>query len=644
VLGGNGGAINAPIGQPNNLTITAGNNQDVSLNGAIGSATAILGDLAINTGGKTLINGSVQALSLVTDPAGTAELNGDIRAAGTNGVAINEAAILIKRDMEITSSQADIVLSNTGGAINSEANEANDLTIKTLNNKNVSLNAAIGAGSNGALGAINVETGGNTLFGSSVKALSLITDKPGSAELHGDISVTGSAGVQILENTLVLNDTTTQMISINSTTGDVVLSDTGGTISTPNQTGLTITAGNNKNVSLNAAIGSNTAPFGAIVINTGGHTLLASSVDALSLLTDKPGSAELKGDITTSGSDGVQILEQTLTINNPDADPTKRKVEITSQAGPVTLSSSGGAIDSPNQSDLVVNAGNSDVTLNAAIGGNQELGDIAINTGGATLFNSSVKAASLVTDAPGTASLNGDITLSGPVGAQINEQSVIIKRSLTIDTSTGNGNVTFSGAVDSATGSSNNLTVKAGTGAISLNGPTGGNTLLGNLNLSGGTININDKTQARNVDMSATTMLNFNGDVISPGYLTPGVNYGYQNYSGPFTLLKDVTIEGNIGTIDGTRVYTGTQPVGNFTLSRFYNSESKKADQPDLLPDLPASASNLLTYQLNENAQGQNQSQALAGAGGPDSAGVKGMADVPEQGEVCMEVNDCQSE
>jgi hypothetical protein len=30
--------------------------------------------------------------------------------------------------------------------------------------------------------------------------------------------------------------------------------------------------------------------------------------------------------------------------------------------------------------------------------------------------------------------------------------------------------------------------------------------------------------------------------------------------------------------------------------------------------------------------------------GGPDSAGVKGMADVPEQGEVCMEVNDCQSE
>ncbi|MEY3930219.1 MAG: hypothetical protein RLZZ516_1929, partial [Cyanobacteriota bacterium] len=342
---------------------------------------------------------------------------------------------------------------------------------------------------------------------------------------------------------------------------------------------------------------------------------------ATSLITDQPGTAALNGNIDVNGSGGVQINELAIGIND--------NLSINSTQGPVTLSSSGGALNSEagETNNLSITASNNkDVTFNASIGNTQSLGDILVNTGGATVFNAAVNAVSLTTDAPGTAVLGGNISLSGPGGAQINEAIVTLNGPVTINTTTGNGPVQFGGNVDSKIGTSNNLTVQAGSGAISFVGSVGGTTLLNNLNLSGGTITMDGPTQAWNVAMQATN-LNLNANIISPGYGTPGVSYGNHTFAGTVNLTGPITIQGNIGTLNGTRLFTGTEMIGGFVLSYFYNPDPPP--QPDnnnnnnnrpgsnsLQIELPFTASNLLTYQANENSNMQ---------AGSTTTGLQGM-------------------
>ena len=610
VLGGVGGAINS-VGAAQDLTISSGSG-NVTLNSSIG-ATNPLGALAINTSGATTFNSPVTATSVITDKAGSAILNGNITASGAAGVQIQELTIGLYSPVTITSPAGPVSLGGVGGTINSEANENNDLTISAgtaLTAKDVSIFAAIGGTQR--LGDIVINTSGATLFEAAVTAKSISTDQPGTAALNGNIDVNGAGGVQIRELTIALNNP----ITINSSNGPVSLSSSGGAINS--QTGetndLTITAGNAQDVSLNAAVGG-TERLGDIVINTSGATLFNAAVTAKSISTDQPGTAALNGNIDVNGAGGVQIRELTIGIND--------HIAINSTLGPVTLSSSGGAINSQTgeTNDLIITAGaNQDVTLNAALGGTQALRDVKVYTAGLTALNASITATSLFTDTPGTASLGNSsspmvIALSGPAGAQINELlGVTLNGPVTINTT--NAPLTFAGPLDSKAGTSYNFTANAGTGAITFNGPVGGTTKPYNLILTGGDININAKTQAMNVTMTGGN-LNWDADIISPGFGTPGVPYGYHTFVGTINLLRNVTIEGNIGLINGTRVYTTPRTISGFTLTPRYNGDPvatpstiTSSEPVATVPDIP----NLLNNQLNENRQQNNSPFALTGS------------------------------
>jgi filamentous hemagglutinin family protein len=609
VLGGVGGAINS-VGAAQDLTISSGSG-NVTLNSSIG-ATNPLGALAINTSGATTFNSPVTATSVITDKAGTAILNGNITASGAAGVQIQELTIGLYSPVTITSPAGPVSLGGVGGTINSEANENNDLTISAgtaLTAKDVSIFAAIGGTQR--LGDIVINTSGATLFEAAVTAKSISTDQPGTAALNGNIDVNGAGGVQIRELTIALNNP----ITINSSNGPVSLSSSGGAINS--QTGetndLTITAGNAQDVSLNAAVGG-TERLGDIVINTSGATLFNAAVTAKSISTDQPGTAALNGNIDVNGAGGVQIRELTIALND--------HIAINSTLGPVTLSSAGGAINSQTgeTNDLIITAGaNQDVTLNAALGGTQALRDVKVYTAGLTALNASITATSLFTDTPGTASLGNSsspmvIALSGPAGAQINELlGVTLNGPVTINTT--NAPLTFAGPLDSKAGTSYNFTANAGTGAITFNGPVGGTTKPYNLILTGGDININATTQAMNVTMTGGN-LNWDADIISPGFGTPGVPYGYHTFVGTINLLRNVTIEGNIGLINGTREYTTPRTISGFILTPKYNDDpvvtpSNTPSEPvATVPDIP----NLLNNQLNENRQQNNSPFALTGS------------------------------
>lgn len=601
VLGGVNGAINS-VGAAKDLTISSGSG-NVTLNSSIG-ATNALGALAINTSGATTFNSPVTATSVITDAPGTAILNGSISASGAAGVQIQELTIGLYNPVTIISAAGPVSLGGAGGTINSEANETNDLTITAGNAKDVTLKSSVGGTQR--LGDIVINTAGATLFDAPVTAKSISTDQPGTAALNGNIDVNGSVGLSIRELTIGINNP----ITINSSNGPVTLSSTGGAINS--QTGetnnLTITAGNAKDVTLNAAIGG-TERLGDIVVNTSGATLFNGAVTARSISTDQPGTAALNGNIDVNGAGGVVIRELTIALND--------HITINSTIGPVTLSSAGGAINSQTgeTNDLIITAGaNQDVTLHAAVGGTQALRDVKVYTAGLTALNASITAASLFTDGPGTASLGNStapvlISLSGAGGAQINELlGVTLNGPVTINTT--NAPLFFAGPLDSKVGTSYNLTANAGTGAITFNGPVGGTTKPYNLILTGGDININATTQAMNVTMTGGN-LNWDADIISPGFGTPGVPYGYHTFFGTINLLRNVTIEGNIGLVNGTREYITPRTVGAFTLTPRYNVD------PVITP--PAEdPPNLLNNQLNMN---QMAASTPADSAPPSSGG-----------------------
>jgi filamentous hemagglutinin family protein len=638
VLGGVGGAINS-VGAAKDLTISSGT-ANVTVNSSIG-ATNALGALAINTSGATTFNSSVTATSVITDTPGTAILNGNITASGAAGVQIQELTIGLYSPVTIISAAGPVSLGGANGTINSETSENNNLTITAGNlitPMDVSILAAIGGTQR--LGDIVINTAGATLFDAAVTAKSISTDQPGIAALNGNIDVNGSVGLSILELKIGINNP----ITINSSNGPVSLSSSGGAINS--QTGetnnLTITAGNAKDVTLNAAVGG-TERLGDIVINTSGATLFNGAVTATSISTDQPGTAALNGNLDVIGAAGVVIRELAITLNN--------NITIDSTSGPVALSSAGGAINSEanETNDLIITAGptqNQNVTLNAVIGGTRALRDIKIYTDGLTALNASITAASLYTDGPGTASLGNSsspmvIALSGLAGAQINELlGVTLNGPVTINTT--NAPLTFAGPLDSMAGTSYNFTANAGTGAITFNGPVGGTTKPYNLILTGGDININATTQAMNVTMTGGN-LNWNADIISPGFGTPGVPYGYHTFVGTINLLRNVTIEGNIGLINGTREYTTPRTVGGFTLTPRYNEDPVSPPQ-----DPP----NLLNNQLNMNQLAGSVPADLAPpsdpgpplpsgkSGGPDADDKHRVSKAAADGRVCLLTGD----
>ncbi len=208
-----------------------------------------------------------------------------------------------------------------------------------------------------------------------------------------------------------------------------------GTTTTGLPPNLTLNAGSGT-VTANGAIGTSALPLGNVRIVDASNASLGP-INAASLnvgtgtSTTSSLTAVLNGDVTTAGA---QTYNSRLQIAN--------NLALTTGNAPVLL---GGNVESSNRSNLSVNTGTGNITAGLLTG----LGAVAINSSGTASLNGNIEATTVVTDAPGTTVIRGNVTTSGnqtyndPIDIANNNAVLTVVNSNIIFTTLTPGTVTF---------------------------------------------------------------------------------------------------------------------------------------------------------------------------------------------------------
>ncbi|TAG86760.1 MAG: filamentous hemagglutinin N-terminal domain-containing protein, partial [Oscillatoriales cyanobacterium] len=403
------------------LSLTAGTG-NIIFTGAVGDKSAI-GNLKVNSQGTILFNETVNAASLTTDTGGTTILNGNVTTTGSqtyqNTVTITKINPTLTAGNGITFKNI-VNLSNSGS----------DFTVDG-GTGDVTFSSAVGNLS--AIGNLKVNSQGITAFNKTVNAASLITDGGGTTTLNGDVTTTGPQ---------TYGDAVT-------TAKNLTLSGTGitfnNTVKSNNISDLTVD-GTTGDVTFKDAVGDKSA-IGNLTTLSKGTTAFNKTVNAASLTAGGGGTTQLKGDVTTTGS---QTYTDAVTIaNNP----------ILKAGSDVTFNNT---VDG--SGDLKVNAGSGNITFNGAVGSPKDLGNLTTNSTGTTAFNQTINAASLTTDAGGKTQVKGNVTTTGN---QTYGDAVTLNAAVTF--TLGNATIAFDSSLSAG---SNPLTLKAG--EINFAGPVSG--------------------------------------------------------------------------------------------------------------------------------------------------------------------------
>ncbi|PZU96351.1 MAG: hypothetical protein DCE90_09860 [Pseudanabaena sp.] len=483
-------------------------NQDLNLNSGANnitfSGTTTVNNLIANSTGTTRFN-TVNAASLITNAGGTTELNGNVTTTGAGAVTFNDAVNLLST-----------VQFNTGGAIafNNDLTGNQDLTLSNGANN-------ITFGGTTTVNNLIANSTGTTIF-NIVNANSLLTDVGGTTQLNGNVTtinsqtyndavnltnpvqltttnsqvrfneaITGNqdltvnsgsgnvtiAGNNTSVNNLVVNSTGTTQLNglINSAS---ILTNAGGTTelngtinSTSGQTfndsvvligatqlnsvdsaiAFNSSVNGNQNLTINSGAGDinfnsdvgNTAPIGNLTANSAGVTRF-NTVNAASLTTDINGTTELNGNVTTTGS---QTYNDAVVLNN--------SIQLNTTDSAVTFSNSVNG----NQ-DLTINTGSGDITFSSPA----TVRSLTTNSSGITRIDRDINAVSFTTAFEGSTLLLGNVFTSGN---QTYNNKLLISANTILDSSSGNGNISFLTVNNAIAGTPSNLTLNAGTGNIS---------------------------------------------------------------------------------------------------------------------------------------------------------------------------------
>ncbi len=332
----------------------------------INGATRLLDATSINSANGNIAMGSVdgnQALN-IANGTGSVHFGGSLGAIeALNSLTISGTGKLLL-DTHITTSgqqqyrnvQLDangtLTSQQAGVTFNGLVDGAHDLLVVSEDAGDVSFLGAIG--SLNRTGNIRVQTAGDSNFASTVRAASVYTDDPGTVRVAANVDTTG-----------------------NQYYGERLNLDTNVTL-----TGAQVT--------LNGGADGTHALF--IV----GDALIAGPVGNDHELTSLSisGSALLQGgSITTTGN---QAYLGAVTLGS-DA-------SLTTSGGNVTFAST---LDGGH--DLSIASGTGNVSFNGVVGGLQRLGNMQIDSDGTSHFGTSLKAASLQTDAGGVLEIAGGL-------------------------------------------------------------------------------------------------------------------------------------------------------------------------------------------------------------------------------------------
>lgn len=527
-----GGAVNIASLNQAGSGATAINGGGVTTSGAQAyTGKVLLGNDALLTGTSvTLSNGADGAYALEID--GAASLTGAIGAVTKlASLTLDGAATLNAGSIATTGGQRykgavtlgrDHTLSTTTGGVAFDAalDGARNLRVVSTAGGDVSFDAVGGATQR--LGSLTVDTAGTTAFNGTVYAASVQTDDPGAVSIKGERIDT--TGVMKFGELVTLGANVT-LKGANVTLG-------GGVNSTDEQQGLTIEGP--------AVIGG---PVG-----TGANGRLA-------YLTVNNDATLGGGPIKTVGE---QSYQGKVLLDN-DAQLSTANAKVTFNDMVVSLNGSG----------LAVSSGSGDVRFADTVGSaTGRLGDVVVNSSGATTFEKAVYAASVATNAGGTVAINGGLV--DTTGTQSYGERAVFGA----DTVLKGSSVSLLGGGDGGHG----LTID---GDAVLKGPFGANdplanlTVKGNATLGAGSINtVGEQSYQRNVTVggdvtvtSRTGDIGFNGAVDGGHGLNVVASQGEVTFSGPVgqtSRLGDLKVSaaGDI-VLDGPVRAASVQTGGN---------------------------------------------------------------------------------
>ncbi|MEG3840017.1 filamentous hemagglutinin N-terminal domain-containing protein, partial [Microcoleus sp. herbarium14] len=362
------------------------------------------------------------------------------------------------------------------------------------------------------------------------------TSRTITVKQNQSIAGTDNASIALNATTNSLNGnltTQSQNITINgdATVGNNILVGTGNSAggdilfkNNINGSGNLILETGTGKIEVQGAIG-NTTGLGNLTANTAGTTVL-NAVKANSLNTNAGGTTKLNGDVIT---DVNQTYGDAVTIaNNPVL-----------AGNAVTFNDT---VDG--DSNLTVNGGAGNVTFKGAIGNNNQLKNLTVNSTGTTAFSQIVKAQSLTTDVSGITELKGNVTTAG---AQIYGDAVTVANNPQLNGSS----ISFNKTVDG----NSNLSLDAGTGSISVGGAIGKTTPLNNLtaiskiSLGGNVTTTNAQTYADAVTVANNPTLKGNG--ISFNQTVDG--------------NSDLSLDAGTGSISVSEAIGKNTPLNNLT-------------------------------------------------------------------------------
>jgi len=574
------GIINSNNGDINftgNVNSETGTGLDLIANSGTGNLTFTndinLGNITANSTGTTTFN-NVTATSLTTNAGGTTQLNGNITTTGGTQIYNDEVnfagspilkgnSILFNENLTGTSNLTIDVGSNNFtlskdvniGTGTLTINSTGTTSLKAITATSLTTNTGGTTQLNG-----NVTTSGNQTYNDKVNGGDLTLDAGSSNITFADtgtfgnltLNSTGTTSLKAITATSLTTNTggTTQLNGNVKTTGNQTYNDTVNIANNPILTGNGITFNNtvngNSNLIANSGTGNltftNDINLGNISANSTGTTTF-NNVTATSLTTNIGGITQLNGNVKTTGN---QTYNHTVNIaNNP------------------TLSANGITFNNTvnGNSDLTLNGGSANITLENTIGNTTSLKKLTTNGTGTTEIK-----ANIITNDDQTyntkVSLNQNTTLtadrdSNNIGTlSFNENTTTNNHNLTINAA----DVKLTGTVDLGTA---NLILQPSTpSAFVFIGNTGftnnfnvNNSDLANINTTGDVtigkvedfIHIaasNNTINLSNKDYS----LNFLGDISIYNDITTKNN---QTYTGNILLLNDMTLSGKNITLNG---------------------------------------------------------------------------------------------
>ena len=556
-----------------NLAITSTAGGDISFNGE-GNAGLRLGNVTANTAGATRFNGAMYAASVQTDAPGTVAINASrIDTTGTQsfGELVTLGADTVLKGSTITLAQG----------INS-ADQTQDLTIQG----DAVINGAVGAGTNARLASLTI-TGNTQLEGGAINTVGAQAYQ-GNVTLADDLvlNTNGAAGSNVsFGGTIASTDGDANGLTVNAGLGNVTLSGKVGDDADArlgalaiNSSGATTLASAVYAASVTTNAGGTLAIDGGLVDTTGtqsygelavlgADTVLkgsnvtlaqgADSVDETQALTIT-GNAVINGALGDNARLASLTISGTADLNGGSIDT----VGAQSYQGNVTLSDDldihtansnvtfNGTVASATgeTNNLSIGAGNGNVSFVGAVGNatTARLGDVAINSSGATTLSGAVYAASVTTDAGGTLAIDGGLV--DTTGTQSYGELAVLGADTVLKGST----VTLAQGADSVD-ETQALTID---GNAVVNGALGDNARLaslsitGSADLNGGTVNtVGAQAYQGNVTLSDDLVLNTNGaagsNVSFGGAIasTDGDGHGLTVNAG----LGNVTLSGKVG-------------------------------------------------------------------------------------------------